>query len=477
MRKLVTACLVKVIFLLSVVCQAAEYLPEDLKSPKIHEFDNGLQAILNPRGTAKNVSLRIVVGVGLNDFPCEKREVPHLAEHLLYSGTSQYSEAELEKLVEGWGGIWNATTRERATVYELDIFSANIYEAIDLHYQMLVDTQLDDAKIESARGAVHAESGSAPNAVKAFLDGHGILSNSEIHSYRQFIPESKSFCAHWPSAAGIEHSDIQHVLESFYIPSNITVIVVGDFVETKMLDFLRATFGVLPKSSVLREKEKNVEIQAQPLRYHTTLNPFVSNQSLLSLEFQIPTAIDQERLALSLLASYMSAQLYQRLRTELGWAYTPEATIESYDDFSVFYLSAEVDPRYEDATIAEFESLVAKVRAEGVPSEELEMFKNGFLLSQSAFYEANADYAEFYVNLLYEMDDSGRFPDFDEMAAQIDQATTKQLARKYFVLDKAMYYYQQPTVSYIQLLLLLAFLLLAILISVYFYRQRLIKKA
>ena len=45
---------------------------------------NGLQVLLKSGYERDHVSIRLVVGIGLDDFPCARRELPHLLEHLLF---------------------------------------------------------------------------------------------------------------------------------------------------------------------------------------------------------------------------------------------------------------------------------------------------------------------------------------------------------------------------------------------------------
>ncbi|MFX5393286.1 hypothetical protein ABTD32_20000, partial [Acinetobacter baumannii] len=58
---------------------------------------NGLQVILKDGYERDHVSIRLVVGVGLDDFGCDQKELPHLLEHLLFSGVDDTGEGGLEE--------------------------------------------------------------------------------------------------------------------------------------------------------------------------------------------------------------------------------------------------------------------------------------------------------------------------------------------------------------------------------------------
>ena len=60
---------------------------------------------LKSRHGARNVAVRLDVGIGNYDFPCDEQETAHFLEHLLFTGTSQHTEIELDELITQHGGV------------------------------------------------------------------------------------------------------------------------------------------------------------------------------------------------------------------------------------------------------------------------------------------------------------------------------------------------------------------------------------
>ena len=54
-----------------------------------YTLPNGLQLLLKPGTERGHVAIRLVVGVGLDDFGCEEKELPHLLG--LYAGIPEIS--------------------------------------------------------------------------------------------------------------------------------------------------------------------------------------------------------------------------------------------------------------------------------------------------------------------------------------------------------------------------------------------------
>ena len=50
----------------------------DRSSVEGYQLANGLQLILKPTSDRGHVSIRLVVGVGLDDFSCADQQLPHL---------------------------------------------------------------------------------------------------------------------------------------------------------------------------------------------------------------------------------------------------------------------------------------------------------------------------------------------------------------------------------------------------------------
>ena len=69
-----------------------------------------MRVVLKPRHNARNLSIQLKVDVGHMNFPCGKRETAHFLEHLLFTGTDQHSESQLDDIIELHGGSWNAET-------------------------------------------------------------------------------------------------------------------------------------------------------------------------------------------------------------------------------------------------------------------------------------------------------------------------------------------------------------------------------
>ena len=144
---------------------AGEYSPPGLYDVEHKVLTNGLRVILKARHGAHTVAFRVVVGVGQHDFECGWQEIPHFLEHLLFTGTSRYTEVGLDELIEQHGGDWNAYTYSEDTVYTLDIYGKYAMLGLDILHQIMTDSLLSSADVETSRGIVEREAGGRPSAI------------------------------------------------------------------------------------------------------------------------------------------------------------------------------------------------------------------------------------------------------------------------------------------------------------------------
>ena len=73
-------------------------------------MDNGLHVIHHYRPFSNSVTLQIVVGGGLDQYPCDKQQTPHVLEHMLLAKTRRFAEGEMRQSIKNLGGSINGFT-------------------------------------------------------------------------------------------------------------------------------------------------------------------------------------------------------------------------------------------------------------------------------------------------------------------------------------------------------------------------------
>ena len=231
----------------SILVHAGAFSPPGLYDPETYVLENGLRVVLKPRHHSRSVSFRLAVGLGFWDFPCDKQELPHFIEHLLFAGTSRYGESELDAMVIRHGGYWNATTDSESTIYELEIHSRHALLGLDLLHHILTDAQFSQDQVELSRSIVHRESGGEPSALRQWLYRQGIGKTG----FDKYLAVTGYGCAGLPTAGTITRDELLAVKARYYVPEKMALVAVGDFDAGDMRERIADLFGTLPSSSYI----------------------------------------------------------------------------------------------------------------------------------------------------------------------------------------------------------------------------------
>ena len=158
----------------------------------------------------------------------------------------------------------------------------------------------------------------------------------------------------------------------------IELALVGDFDEDAAIAAVAKTIGALP----MRETEFLPRTQARERQFTTERGEHVlrhegeADQALVRIVW--PTTDDSDlgkAMRVSLLARVFQIELTDRLREELGQAYSPRASSSmsrTYPDYGTLTVSASVDVAEVDATRAAIAALVDEIREEPIDPDVID---------------------------------------------------------------------------------------------------------
>lgn len=416
-----------------------EFSPPGLYTPQVYRLANGLQVVLRPRSGSRSVAIRVVVGVGMADYPCKKQETPHFLEHLLFTGTSRHSEEELEQRVAAHGGSWNAFTEDWRTVFHLDIFSGYAALGVETLHEILSDTRITDEKVELSRDVLLHEAGGAPTLLADLLDHTGVLQPASARAFNRLMSPRESVCMPEPLARDVSRGEIEVAYARFYVPANMHLILVGDFDPAALRPVIERSFGSMPAAEFTAPPRH--AIPAHPGAFQVA---GFDDPASVGFVFRVAGYSSPDYAGLWVLQRYLSQRLYQVLRTERGLTYSPSVSYEPQTDVGLFWISAEVEPDEADETQALIGAELDRIRARRVDLAELEEAREGALLSYAQDLESNADVADYYVTSLFELDAHGAFVDEEEVLKSLRAEDVLAAGVRAFAADRAVALRDRP---------------------------------
>ena len=405
-----------------------------------YTLPNGLQLLLKPGTERGHVAIRLVVGVGLDDFGCEEKELPHLFEHLLFSGIDGGGEGDLEDRMQALGGEWNAYTSNADTTFVIEAPAQNQRKVLDLLLAILTRTQLTDAHINAAKQVVEREDGGHYSHLQRLLDRQDLGHSAS----NQLAVELGLKCAERAEVSHLTRDSLEKLRKAWYAPNNMTLIVVGDL--DKLLPaYLERTYGQLDPVEP-SEHRLLPEIQHTAASHRDLIRGWVGDGAKLHWLFPEPVLDDQHDETYNLLKDYLDWALYRQLRLKHGLSYGPWVEREVLG--GVGFLSLNADLERENLPEAEqvLQDLKAQLLKDGLDPTVFTRLQQAAIARQAWAVQGNSALADYYWSAAGDYS-NGRFSDPVKRIKAVSLAQTNQAMREAFQ-QPGYWRIEKPLLSY-----------------------------
>ena len=439
----------------------------DRYSVEGYQLPNGLQLILKPGSERGHVAIRLVVGVGLDDFSCADQQLPHLLEHLLFSGIDESGEGGLEERMQALGGEWNAFTSHADTTFVIEAPAKNQRKILDLLLSLITQSQLTEQRIAEAKKVVEREDGGHYSHLQRWLDRQDLGHSAS----NQLAVELGLKCAERAEVHNLTRQQLQAVRQHWYAPNNMTLIVVGEL-DRLLPAYLERTYGALEPV----EPSEHLPLPAIESKADTErelIRGVVGNTAKLHWLLPEPVIEGQSDETWDLLKDYLEWSLYSELRLKHGLSYGPWAEREVFG--GVGFLSLNADLEHDDVPQARqvIEHMKAQLLKDGLDLQVFNRLKKAAIARQTWAVQGNSALADYYWSALADYDE-GRFADPTQrlQAVSLAQANTalRQLFTEpgYLRIEKPFFSYNGLSVVVLGTLVLLVMIALGWRL----YRQR-----
>ncbi|WP_165673594.1 M16 family metallopeptidase [Metapseudomonas otitidis] len=428
-------------------------------------LDNGLQVILKPTPNRGHVSIRLVVGVGFDDFACDEKELPHLLEHLFFSGLPGNGEADLEARMQALGGEWNAFTSDSDTAFVLEVAARNQRQALDLLLAILRETPLDEGRVAAAKRVVQREGGGRYSHLERLLDHHALGRGA----HDQLAVELGLACAGRPSVEGLTLERLREVRDTWYGANNMSLIVVGDL-DPRLPAYLDRRYGELPPVEV-REHPALPTISTEAAPRLTLRKGLVGNGATLHWIFPEPLEDGTDYATLELLQDYLDWELYQQLRIRNGLSYGPWSDRHGYGGQNFTSLNADLEREDLDEAVQVLQDTTRRLREHGVDRTSFERLRRLAVDRQVWAVQGDVALADYYWGALGAYQD-GRFESTAKAFAQVTPEQIDSTVRALFA-EPGYLRIEAPLLTYEQLAWLLAALLALLALAGWWLHRRL----
>lgn len=349
---------------------------------------NGMIVYLAPGAGAKTVSLSINVDVGFTHEDDEQTGAAHTLEHSLFRHESLPANMTFLQVIKENGGEANGFTKAEDTTYVATVKPDKANWVVEQMALLLNGRVLTKDIVEKAKKEVLLELGEEDSPIQRFV---GFLrpdffrlpsfweSEFKINYSRDDIDIERS------GTISLNPVQVQKFYDKYYKPQNMTVVVAGNFVPSKMMKEVQKAFGSIHSESFEKPKSLIPIPRKRPyiVKKASDRDTFIS----LGTKFWDISAADE--LVLRTYLEFVSHRLMKEIRNEKAETYTAYPSVGPYRGvgYGVVSLSTTRDKFKENLLILR---KMLEVETQG-PGFDDEMFTQAFSLYEKHFALAEAD--------------------------------------------------------------------------------------
>jgi zinc protease len=194
----------------------------DPRGVQSETFSNGLRLIVCPDPDASVVSVEVVVKAGSADEPAGQRGIAHLIEHVLWAAAGT-GENDPRLRIERVGGVINGGTLRDFTRFYATAPAGQLGLAVDALASVVVRSAIDPAVLVRERQVIAQESAARQERPRT------VLSDAAFAAvYGPASPYGSPIEGDARELSGATAVELSLFRETWYVPNNMAVVVVGN---------------------------------------------------------------------------------------------------------------------------------------------------------------------------------------------------------------------------------------------------------
>jgi len=346
--------------------------------------------------------------------------VSHFLEHMVFKGSERRTARELALALESLGGSLDAYTGREHTAFQARVLDEHLPQAADVIFDLMFRPLLKQSDLDLERGVILEEIAmvdDTPDDIVFELHGEALWGDH---------PFGYSILGTPDTVESLQVADIRALHERAYRPERIVIAAAGNVTHERLLEVLHeAGWGGLKRAGDGAPFAIPAAIAAEPI---TRTEERDIQQTHLVLGNATVAYSDPRRhplmLVNALFGGGMSSRLFQKVREELGLAYS----VHSFQSFHAvagqqgIYLGCAPD-KVEEAMSA-IRSELSLLQVAGLSDEELAMGKQQLKGQITLSMESVS--ARMYRAAAIELFDEPYRP-LDEVLARVDAITAGQV--------------------------------------------------
>jgi predicted Zn-dependent peptidase len=392
---------------------------------------NGLTVLSETMPGVRSVAFGAWVRAASLHEPRELMGVSHLLEHMVFKGTARRSAKQIALELEVLGGSLDAYTSREHTVYQARVLDEHLDVAADVIGDFVFAPSLRASDLDLERKVVLEEIAmvdDTPDDLVFELHNEALWG---LHPYGYSILGTRD------TVSSLRSADLRALHERAYHPSQLIVAASGNVQHDALLDALHRTGWTSHSGGDESRLAVPPAVAQAPGRRHVSRD---GAQTHIVVGSTSVAHEDPRRHAFVLLSTMlgggMSSRLFQRVREELGLAYSVYTFQSFHADVGMHGVYVGTGPETAREALEAIHAELADVAASGLPEPEIAMGKSQ--LKGQITLSLESVTARMYRCAAVELYGEP-YRTLDEMLALVDAVTPEQIAevaRTYFAPER-----------------------------------------
>jgi predicted Zn-dependent peptidase len=324
---------------------------------------NGIRLITIKRET-QIASVHCGIKIGPIYEEIEEKGISHFIEHMMFKGTKNRNNEELNDCLEQLGGEYNAYTDYTSTVYSITALEEELEAGIWLLSDMLVNSTFPGEEIEKERSVILAEIRTSKDDIEDLsfrkINAFAFKENALKH---EIIGEEKNII-------GFDREQLMNFYQRYYVPNNCFITVVSsmdhDYVENMVERYFSDWIG---RDFKLKEVVQERNLPGTSINIKKAIE-----QSTITFLYTFYNLNKEQELALKILnhkfGESANSILFRELREERGLAYDVYTHLDMSVNVKTLYIYTSVSSENIDEAINVIEDCINRIKNESISFDE-----------------------------------------------------------------------------------------------------------
>lgn len=343
-------------------------------------LDNGIRVLSEKVPGCHSISLGVWVNNGSRHETVALSGISHYIEHMLFKGTDRRSAQDVAREVDSVGGLLNGFTSREYSCYFVKILAEKLPMAVDLLGDLICNAKFNLDDIEKERRVILQEIAMIEDNPEELI--HDQFANGFWAGHPLGMPVIGTRS----TVGDINRQQMLNFMSQRYVGSNLCVVAAGGLDHEELVALAEQALGNIPEHGVEQEDvapvvKRNIEVAQRDLE---------QTHICLGVEGLPQNHVDRYGTYLlnTILGGNMSSRLFQKVREELGMAYSVYSYHHNHSDSGAFIVYAGTSSESAPLVTRTILEELTRLRYQAVSNEELQSakdyLKGGMLLSMES---------------------------------------------------------------------------------------------